>query len=777
MMQLRSTGRSFVLLAIAGCLCASVGLASAQRADHDPERTQAGILVEAPQLDLRSAPVRAPLWSLAATPAQVSGNSPIVVGGGAVFFGDFEAAGSIVARARTGAIRWSRSPNATPFAVRGGLLFAVTVPELEYRSSRVVALDVGTGNVRWSVPGHWVALERQLAIVATNTRLEAYDAAGGRLQWSIPWDGATPIDARLIGSTLVVHTDESGAVLHDVLYAIDVRSGRALWTSNVNRIIAILSGGDVVLDTTWYPGAWSEYSMPLSIATVSLEKNTPAGPSRTFAPDRERWSASNDRTANIATDVSVDGDALVFRLGASTVYRYPLTADPAVVPGTRYELGPLASLGGGRWLVRLTDATAAVATIGPARTTVQRFRGVDHVTYTGVEDGIGFVFGRDRAAVFPVARPHDAVVSRTGCELVGRAVLIDDAVVAVCTSTSRLVAVALPAGLPIARETPIPVRAQPVQTFGVTVNAHANPTPFMRLYGAAFAEDGTLWYCERASFASAPVSDRIGHLRRDGRIDEFAVPAKDANVQAIARGIDGAMWFTESGAFAIGRIAADGTIREFPLPVGMPGAEPRDPRVRRRIKNGLGGITSGPDGAMWVALPFANALARVAMTGEIRIVALPATLTGPTFLTAGPDRALWFTARGAIGRLALDGSARRFAIDERTPFTSIVWGPDGNLWFSSFDGHVGRITPAGAMQAFSPPAFFAPSGPLIGGCDGAIYVADSSRSLLWRVSPHGEYVQHEIDFPIGHLARAPDCSLGFTEAQGPATGHVGTLGL
>lgn len=59
-------------------------------------------------------------------------------------------------------------------------------------------------------------------------------------------------------------------------------------------------------------------------------------------------------------------------------------------------------------------------------------------------------------------------------------------------------------------------------------------------------------------------------------------------------------------------------------------------------------LAAGPDGALWVTLVHAGAIARVGTAGEVRVFEVAAG-SRPSLITAGPDGALWFT-RNEIGR-------------------------------------------------------------------------------------------------------------------------------
>ncbi len=86
-------------------------------------------------------------------------------------------------------------------------------------------------------------------------------------------------------------------------------------------------------------------------------------------------------------------------------------------------------------------------------------------------------------------------------------------------------------------------------------------------------------------------------------------------------------------------VAGAATITEFPL----------------TFNSGPGGITAGPDGALWFTEGAANQIGRITTAGALTEFPLAAG-SGPFGITAGPDGALWFTEGGAdkIGRIVPD---------------------------------------------------------------------------------------------------------------------------
>jgi streptogramin lyase len=54
-------------------------------------------------------------------------------------------------------------------------------------------------------------------------------------------------------------------------------------------------------------------------------------------------------------------------------------------------------------------------------------------------------------------------------------------------------------------------------------------------------------------------------------------------------------------------------------------------------------ITAGPDGALWFTENAANAIGRITTAGMVKTYPLPTPNAFPCGIAAGPDGALWFT--------------------------------------------------------------------------------------------------------------------------------------
>src|SRR6185437_2405587 len=137
-----------------------------------------------------------------------------------------------------------------------------------------------------------------------------------------------------------------------------------------------------------------------------------------------------------------------------------------------------------------------------------------------------------------------------------------------------------------------------------------------------------------------------------------------------------------------------------------------------------GGITAGPDGALWFT--FANytspaggtvgvggIIGRVSTSGSVTEFPLPAGIS-PGPIAAGPDGALWFIAYSSscnqtpsgcttmIDRITTAGVVtNQFSVPVgfTSPWrlgvllgTGITAGPDGGLWFFSSNSSMGRLS-------------------------------------------------------------------------------------
>jgi hypothetical protein len=101
---------------------------------------------------------------------------------------------------------------------------------------------------------------------------------------------------------------------------------------------------------------------------------------------------------------------------------------------------------------------------------------------------------------------------------------------------------------------------------------------------------------------------------------------------------------------------------------------------------------------------------------------------------------------------------------------AITRGPDGNLWFTTSNDRIGRITPSGQMTEFTPP--YDPSS-ITAGPDGNVWFTSPAGEIV-RVTPDGQF----SSFPLpdsraqpSEITAGPDGNLWFTDAHGDRIGE------
>ena len=216
-----------------------------------------------------------------------------------------------------------------------------------------------------------------------------------------------------------------------------------------------------------------------------------------------------------------------------------------------------------------------------------------------------------------------------------------------------------------------------------------------------------------------------------------------------------------------------------------------------------GGITTGPDGALWFTEEATSRIGRMTpagvVTGEFPVLATssPLPCSDPSFvspldqITTGPDGELWFTQPrdNKIGRITVAG-----VLDPPNGFTvpladtrpeGITVGPDGNLWFTTANALlIGRITPAGAFTMYGPTG----AGPsdIAAGADGRIWFTESIANRIGALATNAaaqpgtaiSYFSQGLtgaSDPSG-ITPGPGGGLWFTESAANQIGLISTAG-
>lgn len=157
------------------------------------------------------------------------------------------------------------------------------------------------------------------------------------------------------------------------------------------------------------------------------------------------------------------------------------------------------------------------------------------------------------------------------------------------------------------------------------------PSPSSNPWAVALGHDHAVWFTECQA-------GKIGRVTSAGQLTEFALGAGSAP-KGIAAGPDGAMWYSDDGLSSIGRIDRNGHVTSFRIPRGQYLSNPAwltvgaDSAIWFTAPSGKGavgrltsdgglskltngvqeaqGITTGPDGAMWIARHTPTTIVRI----------------------------------------------------------------------------------------------------------------------------------------------------------------------
>ena len=290
------------------------------------------------------------------------------------------------------------------------------------------------------------------------------------------------------------------------------------------------------------------------------------------------------------------------------------------------------------------------------------------------------------------------------------------------------------------------------------------PVAVQFIYAPVAGSDGAIWFVAYGA---------IGRITLSGQITTFPIFFNGSIPSGyITPGADGALWFTDSGTNAIGRICietsktcqATGDITEYPIPTAQ---------------SGPNGITSGADGAIWFAEQSANNIGRIDIKTGI-VSEYPVGLS-PREITAGSDGQLWFTAseNGSVGRLSTAGILTPpYQIPNSYPY-SITTGSDGALWFTDLGttSLIRRLTTSGNLSEFVAPV---PNpGEITSGPDGSLWFIGENcpfecTSILGRMTTSGAGSSFSIASYAQYIASGPDGSLWATmnEAGIPSIAQI-----
>ncbi len=314
-------------------------------------------------------------------------------------------------------------------------------------------------------------------------------------------------------------------------------------------------------------------------------------------------------------------------------------------------------------------------------------------------------------------------------------------------------------------------RIAAVLMLGLAARLQATPAGTVRPGNVTTGVDGNLWFPETGT-------NRVGRLTTSGLLEEFPIPDALALGDAIAAGPDGKLWVTGFGPDA----------RAYVWTVGTSGVSGKIAVLDDRPPV-LGflpaGLTTGPDRNVWIA--DLNEILRVSTAGQLERFPVP---DGgfPGAIAAGPDGNLWFVdsigifveRRQALCRVDLNGAITQ-VLDESKAGTSmpssIIAGPDGNLWFA--DNGYSEIAQVTINPLHRTNFAFVGASRLAAGPDGNIWITVPGRGSIARLTTGGVLTEFKLpsqqSVPSG-ITAGPDGNLWFTEPDNGAVGSITTDG-
>jgi virginiamycin B lyase len=269
--------------------------------------------------------------------------------------------------------------------------------------------------------------------------------------------------------------------------------------------------------------------------------------------------------------------------------------------------------------------------------------------------------------------------------------------------------------------------------------------------------DGNVWYVDIGR-------EQIGRVAPNGSFKQFPFPHPAGGSHTLVAGPDGNVWAISSGAGSDGhdwlvRVTPAGTMTRFAA--GGAGSA-------------LDSVTAGLDGNLWFTEVFGNQIGRLTPSGVLS--EFPSG-SNPRDIVTVPDGTLWFTMTSAVGRITTQGQFDvRIALptNESIDGGSIIAGPDGNPWFIAGE-ELWRADPDTRTAARVTLPDGSRAWDLAAGPDGNVWFTDGGNFAIGRITVAGavrEFPMPRRDGDPGGMAVGSDGRIWFTEYGG----RIGSIG-
>lgn len=245
-------------------------------------------------------------------------------------------------------------------------------------------------------------------------------------------------------------------------------------------------------------------------------------------------------------------------------------------------------------------------------------------------------------------------------------------------------------------------KVPPTATSTGQITAYEYPShPGSDGYGSiTIGPDGRLWVGLTEQFAASTTS---------GEMQLYESGSPTSQVSGLISGPGERLWF--GAGDRIQRVAVNGGhsgADVFKLPEG---------------DDDVNDLALGPDGNVWFTLGTPAAVGKITPAGAITVFDVPKASSLPFGIAAGPDGHMWFTERnadaiGSIPLAATSGSEiHEYPVaHSNAGVLGIVAGPDNRMWFvESNENRLGAITTGAATPPGGGENTLPPGGSTTGG--------------------------------------------------------------
>ena len=237
-----------------------------------------------------------------------------------------------------------------------------------------------------------------------------------------------------------------------------------------------------------------------------------------------------------------------------------------------------------------------------------------------------------------------------------------------------------------------------------------------------------------------------------------------SSLNGITTGPDGALWLTDSTNGGVDRInPSNNTTTNYPS------------------NQGPTGIATASDGTMWIGSgQFATLVNLTVGGGFTPASASPSNV--PSRIVQGADGAIWFTEGNKIGRYDPVGlGLQEIAVPSGGSAFDLCAEPNGNIWFTanSTSSNIYQITGSSGSYTVNP-FNVAPGASLRGiacGVDNAVWYVDNANNAIGRISLNAgnnqtTYTIPDANFGAQFITVGPDGSLWYTSGNASLFGHI-----